>query len=39
MPQPVPSTPPKPNGPNRTLHYMGLAVLTIALFVGVAAIL
>ena len=39
MPQPVPSTPSAPGGRNRTWHYVGLAVLAIALVTGIVLIL
>lgn len=41
MPEPVPDTPPgtNPRGTNRTIHYVGLAVLTIAIVAGIVLIL
>jgi hypothetical protein len=39
MPQPVPDTPPAPRGTNRTVHYVGLALLTIAIVGGIILIL
>ena len=39
MPEPVPDTPPAPRGPNRTVHYIGLAVLTVAIVAGIVLIL
>jgi hypothetical protein len=39
MPEPVPSTPPSPGGTNRTVHYVGLALLAVVVVVGVALIL
>ena len=39
MPEPVPDTPPAPRGKNKTIHYVGLALLTIAIVAGLVAIL
>jgi hypothetical protein len=39
MPQPLPDTPPAPRGKNRTVHYVGLALLTIAIVAGIIVIL
>lgn len=39
MPDPVSSSPSSPGGQNRTVHYVGLAVLTIAIIVGLVFIL
>jgi hypothetical protein len=39
MPEPVPDTPPAPRGRNKTIHYVGLALLTIAIVAGIVAIL
>ncbi len=38
MPQPVPSSPPPPDAPNRTIHYVGLGALVILLIVGLIVI-
>ncbi len=38
MPQPVPSSPPPPEAPNRTIHYLGLAVLVVLSVVVVVAV-
>jgi hypothetical protein len=39
MPQPVPSTPPPLDAPNRIIHYVGLGVLVALLIVGLFLIL
>jgi len=36
MPEPVPSTPPPPEAPNRRIHYIGLGLVVV---VGIVALL
>lgn len=38
MPEPVRSTPPPPEAPNRALHYVGLAVIVVVVIIMIAAI-
>ena len=39
MPSPVSPSPQPPGRPNRTLHYLGLTALVVALVVGLVVIL
>lgn len=33
MPQPTPSSPPLPEGPNKTIHYVGLVIIVLTIIV------